>query len=215
MRTVLLLLALTAEAILATPILSFNTAGASSGTENNQSVGWSFTVLSPITVTGLGWYDQNGDGLSLAHMVGIWDTVGTLLTSATVALGTVNPLDGLFRTVAISPIVLAPGAGYIVGGQNFTTSTDQLAFGVVPATVASITFTGGVFSAVNGIFERPTSPTGAGGGNANCCWGPSFSISVAPEPSSITLVALPFLLWLGLGTTRRIRTRLKRQRSSK
>ena len=73
MRTLLMYFALAVEA-LATPALTFNAAGASSGNENDQTVGWTFNVLSTTTVTGLGWYDPSGAGVSLAHMVGIWDS---------------------------------------------------------------------------------------------------------------------------------------------
>src|ERR1041385_6359444 len=169
MRIALLLAGLTAQAW-ATPVLFFSTGGASSGNENDQTIGWSFNVTSTIIVGGLGWYAPNGAGLALSHMVGIWDPAGNLLASGTVQAGTADPLDGLFRTHSITPITLTPGTGYIVGGLNFLANTDQLAFGVTPTTISSIVFVGGVFAPIDATFERPTSPTG----NANCCWGPSF-----------------------------------------
>jgi Domain of unknown function (DUF4082) len=188
MRRLIFLTALAAGSLMANAVLSFDPAGASSGSEFDQSVGWEFNVLSTITVTGLGWYDQGADGLQMAHTVGIWDSLGTLLTSATVAAGTTDPLDGLFRTVSIASIVLTPGT-YIVGGQNFSTDTEQLAFGVTPTTIASIAFLGGEYSAEDGIFEEPTNLTG----NANCCWGPSFSASAVPEPGALTLCGFGLL----------------------
>ena len=195
MRALLLVFALTAESVSAGPVLTFATAGALSGNQNDQTIGWSFDVLSPITVSGLGWYDPSGAGLAFAHTVGIWDPGGNLLVSGTVDAGTADPLDGLFRTIAIAPLTLTPGSGYVVGGQNFFANTDQLAFGVVPATIAGIGFAGGVYSDIDGIFELPTFLT-ADGGDANCCWGPSFSTtealppSAAPEPETIVVVAL-------------------------
>jgi hypothetical protein len=197
-RLMILVTSLTAGSLVATPVLTFNTAGASSGNENDQSVGWEFNVLAPITVTGLGWYDQNADGLQLAHTVGIWNSSGTLLTSALVAQGTTDPLDGLFRTIAITPLILAPGTGYIVGGQNFNANTEQLAFGVTPTTVSSISFVAGQFSNIDGIFERPTNPTGV----PTCCWGPSFSITGVPEPNAAALCGFG-LVPLGLVMYRR------------
>jgi len=197
MRQLILLSAFAASSAMATAVLSFNTSGASSGGEYDQSVGWEFTVNSTITVTGLGWYDQNGDGLQMAHEVGIWNSTGTLLTSGTVAAGTTDPLDGLFRTVSISSIVLTPGT-YIVGGENFSTNTEQLAFGVTPTTISSISFVGGEFSAADGIFEEPTNLTG----NSNCCWGPSFSVSAVPEPGAVALCGFG-LLMLGVVAYRR------------
>ena len=158
-RKLSLLALLAAGSVLASPVLSFNPAAASAGSEFDQTVGWQFTVLSSITLTGLGWFDQNGDGLQMAHEVGIWDSGGTLLTSALVPQGVAAPLDGLFRTESVAALVLGPGT-YSVGGQNFGTNTELLAFGTAPTTVANISFGGGLFSNVDGIFERPTNLTG-------------------------------------------------------
>jgi Domain of unknown function (DUF4082) len=183
---IVLAAALTAGSLAAEPALTFNPAGDSSGTENNQSVGWEFNVLTSITVTGLGWYDQGGDGLQMAHTVGIWDSSGTLLTSGLVAAGITDPLDGMFRTDSIASLTLAPGE-YIVGGQNFSSDTEQLAFGVTPVTDPRLSFDAGEFSNIDGTFEEPTNPTAV----PTCCWGPSFSISPAapstPEPNPGTL----------------------------
>ena len=131
MRFLILFTVFAATSLLADPVLSFDTATASSASNFNQTVGWEFDVVSTTSVTGLGWYDQGADGLQLAHTVGIWDSIGNLLASAIVGQGTTDPLDGLFRTAAITPILLAPGT-YVVGGQNFSSNTEQLAFGVTP-----------------------------------------------------------------------------------
>jgi hypothetical protein len=110
-------------------------------------------------------------------------------------------LDGLFRTIAITPIILAPGGGYVVGGQNFSTNTEQLAFGVPPTTVPSIAFVTGEFSNADGIFERPTNPTG----NPQCCWGPSFSGTAVPEPSVAALCGFGLVVLVIVVSRRRTR----------
>jgi hypothetical protein len=46
-------------------LLTFNPATGGSGANQNQSVGWQFSVLSPITVTDLEWFDPIGTGLNL------------------------------------------------------------------------------------------------------------------------------------------------------
>src|ERR1035438_4548702 len=60
----------------------------------DQLYGWIFSVNTPITVTSLGVYDQNSDGLSISHDVGIYrQSDQVLLGSATVPSGTVGTLD--------------------------------------------------------------------------------------------------------------------------
>jgi hypothetical protein len=126
---VLLLCTLAPGASSAAPILTFNESTGGSAGRSNQSVGWKFNVLSPIVVNGLGWYDENNDGLSLSHLVSIWNPTGVLLASVTIPAGAVAPLDGQFRTSPITPLTLAAGAGYIVGGVDSVLDTERLACG--------------------------------------------------------------------------------------
>jgi hypothetical protein len=112
-------------------VLTFNETTGGNGTNANQTVGWEFNVLRPITVDDLEWYDPNRTttGLSTAHMVGIWSPTGILLTSVLIPAGTAAPLDGMFASESVTPLTLAVGNGYVVGGQNFSTNTDRLACG--------------------------------------------------------------------------------------
>jgi hypothetical protein len=201
MRHLILLTVFASGTLLADPVLSFSGSTAPANAFN-QTVGWEFDVLNTITVTSLGWYDQNSDGLLLAHTVGIWDSSGNLLTSVLVAQGTTDPLVGLFRTAAITPIVLTPGTNYIVGGQEFSTDNEQL-FGPASTTDSRIAFDKGEHSNADNLFELPTIPTG----NPNCCWGPSFSVDAAanvPEPSGVSaLLAAGVLAMLVARRTRR------------
>jgi hypothetical protein len=171
----------------ATPVLTFNAATGGSGSNQNQSVGWQFDVLSPITVTGLGWYDQNADGLDIFHTVGIWNPGGTLLQSVLLPAGTGAALDGQFRTIMFAPLVLSPSVGYIVGGQNFATNTERVAADVSFTINPAVSFVDATFSAVNSGFTRPTQFSVANNG----FFGPSFSVSSAtpvPEPASLLLL---------------------------
>jgi len=61
----------------------------------NQGLG--VYIDQAISVTSLGWWDYDADGLAASHQVGIWNTAGTLLLSATVASGTADPLIDRFR----------------------------------------------------------------------------------------------------------------------
>jgi len=150
-------------------------------------------VLSPLTVTGLEWYDAAGTGLNTAHTVGIWSPAGNLLTSAVIPAGVAAPLDGMFRFQAIAPINLPVGNGYVVGGQNFAASTDLMACGsggpcggrlLVLTVDPRLAFVNATFSNPGG-FTEPTFFSVAHEG----FFGPSFS-AVVPEPSSMILLAI-------------------------
>jgi hypothetical protein len=116
--------------------------------------GWTFYVTEPIAITHVGWYDQDGDGLSHLHRIGIWrdltgetnwpyvdgtpqQILGTFPPFVTDGLeipaGTAAELDGPWRKVPINaippgtPFVLQPG-GYAVGGLDHPNSTDAIRY---------------------------------------------------------------------------------------
>jgi hypothetical protein len=81
------------------------------------TIGYRFNILSPIVVTDVGWYDQDGDGLAHSHAIGLWQSDGQ------------SPLDGPYRKAAIpnGPLTLPPGA-YILGGTDTTFSPDVIRY---------------------------------------------------------------------------------------
>src|SRR5438876_3613240 len=83
-----------------------------------QTLGWSFTTNASVTVDALGYYDLAGDGLAVAHDIGLFTSTGTLLTSTAVAPGVVDPLIGSFRYAPITPITLAAGQTFTIGGTT-------------------------------------------------------------------------------------------------
>lgn len=107
---------------------SGNTVG---GTAITSTRGFAFDVLDPngITVTDLSIFDRFGDGLAEGHNIGLWDSTGTLLASATASAGTVNPLsaNGLYRTVDIVDFLLPQGTNYAVGALYLVGSGDEQA----------------------------------------------------------------------------------------
>lgn len=164
------------------------------GANSEQTVGWQFDVLSPITVNGLSWFDDFGNGLTLSHEVGLWDSSGALLATATIPAGTAAPLDGLWRYVSITPVNLAPGQGYIIGGYNGSGHADRLAFDVTQTVIPEIRFIDATYADINAGFVRPTLFSGA----VNGFYGPSFTLIPAPGAAAVLLVS-------GLAAARRRR----------
>ncbi len=184
-------------------VLSFIPQSGRLANPQDQSVGWEFDVASPITVIGLSWYDQGGDGLNNDHRVGLWAPDGTLLREVTVL--TDSTPEGQFLTVFFTddPLVLQPAdefaiRGYIVGGENFELMPDPVACGGDGSVFCAgalaqtfdprIGFIDATFSDLGAGFTQPTSvsgdpfgPTLTGG-----FYGPSFAI---PQPSTGLLLA--------------------------
>lgn len=83
------------------------------------TLGWKFTVHESVFAHALGVYDSGQDGLADSTQVGLWlATGGEPLATAIIPAGTDALLDGFFRFVPISPIVLTPGTEYIVGSSS-------------------------------------------------------------------------------------------------
>jgi hypothetical protein len=158
-------------------------------------LGFVFTVDSPITVTALGFYNDdartgnNGGLLMDSHDVGLYAfSTGTLLSSTTV-LPTDN-LVGLFNYHAITPIPLIPGTVYelmsVVGfNDNYTKDPTTIAYD------PSITFGYNVeVVGSGGVLQFST--TGETSGITNGWFGPNMLIVGVPEPTLI-------LTLLGMG----------------
>jgi hypothetical protein len=87
-----------------------------------QTLGDVFTPSSDITVTNLGVFDYQDNGLGETHAVGIFDKSGALLASTSVSAGTANPLDDHFRYAAIAPLKLTAGQTYTIAALYLTLS---------------------------------------------------------------------------------------------
>jgi len=182
--TMVLIVGLAASAIAASaPAITFDEATGVSGNNNNQTVGWQFDVLTPVWVTALGWFDQGANGLGTAHTVGIWAPNGTLLTSVLVPAGTVAPLDGQYRVADIPDILLPVGTGYIIGGENFSTSDDRLVANAVQVVDPRIHYVDATYSLIGSGFVQPTHVSIATTGFE----GPMAVL--VPEPATVLLLA--------------------------
>ena len=166
----------------------------SDGTNATWSLGWEFNVLSPITVTMLGFYDDGKNGLSESHAVGIYDSLGSLLVS-----GTVVPADALtswWRFTSVTPTLLPVGSDYriaaVTGSENYT--WDPVGFVVNP----NITYVGSRYTS-SGTLVYPSESEPVTG-----YFGPNFQFEggVIPEPSTFVLLGAG-LIALGMAARRR------------
>lgn len=82
------------------------------------TLGWKFSVKDPMSITALGVYDSEQDGLAGPAQVALWlASGGAPLLQTTVAPGTDAALDGYFRFVPVTSTALTPGVEYIVGAH--------------------------------------------------------------------------------------------------
>lgn len=163
------------------------------------TLGFEFTVNSNSTITSLGIYDSGADGLGARGQIGLWDTAGNLLTSATVPAGTSGELDGLFRYVSIAGFDLLAGTVYVIGAftSDLATSlgTGQGGTGSIDANVNVIVDR---YSNFNSAFSFPSSSDGWVGG----AWlGANFRTGTAiAEPTTLALLGFGLT---GLAAARR------------
>src|SRR5215212_4938360 len=78
-------------------------AGGSPRTDGGKVVGISLNSFGQ-TITSLGFYDHNQDGIATSYQLGLWDASQNLLATTTVTPS--SPLTGDFRYAAISPITI-------------------------------------------------------------------------------------------------------------
>jgi hypothetical protein len=157
----------------------------------NTTRGWAFTVSARIVVEQLGFWDEAGTaGLAEAHPIGVWSNDGTLLTSATVPAGTAAPLEGTFRWIATSPVVLQPGTTYVIGAYWTAGSLDfRLQGGTNVVFDPRVTLTDGRSVNTTGL----TFPSFAGAPielNANFKATTAPEIPALPRLGAIALVSL-------------------------
>lgn len=153
------------------------------------TLGWSFTTNNAIVVDELGLFDDSQDGLAERHELGLWDSGGSLLASATIGAGTSGTLINQFRYIDIADVLLAAGQTYFIGAL-FTSGADALLFPNINvsgmATIAEIDF-GSATYAAGATLDRPTLDAGPEG-----YFGPNFTTAAVPEPATWGLMILGF-----------------------
>jgi len=193
----------------AVPVLTFAFGSGNAG-PTGTTVGWEFSTTGDLSVTSLGYFDANFNGLQTSHEVGIWNSSGLLLVSATVPSGTGGTPINQFRYVAVAPLFLAAGQTFRIGGFSDATPTpnpDDLRIAVGPTIVGPITLgTRAKESAVAGFSDPVNDVFGAGPAS----FGPNFEFILggggAPELSGHWAASLACIsLLLGLAESRRNR----------
>lgn len=183
------------------------------------TIGWSFTANQDISVTHLGVFDIDqsptnyvGDGLLVAHDVGLWNSSGdTLLAVVNVPSGTAAPLDSSgFRYMPLNtPVVLTGGETYIIGASNSETLPyDDWAYAAAATFSTDITYIEPRWNDFSsGILAAPLEAAAAD--NEDGYLGPSFKYDVVPEPSAVLLLGIGLTGMVGFRRTRG-RTRMPR-----
>ena len=173
------------------PAIKFSPPTFYSGFNTFTTCGYSFNVNSPagVSITHLSMFDAGSNGLALAHAVGLWNSAGTLLASATVPIGTSAALDasGQFRFVDIPDITLPQGTGYAVGGLMIPGSDGSASEWTNLIVAPGITY--GQPRFLDNNISTPTFPSSVGFGTSGYVGG-SFLVAPIPEPMNVAMAAI-------------------------
>lgn len=170
------------------------TGGGTIGSILSFTLGWQFSLASPVTITSLGIWDQESDGLGDAHNVSIWSNTGTLLLQSNVPSGTAGTLVSGFRfssgVTIVSGTATLPAGTYVIGASYLTTNDSFVdSVPAVNATTAS-----GVTYLQNRVATSvDTFPTMNIGPSERGYFGANFRFTTAvngPEPATFALLAL-------------------------
>ena len=151
------------------------------------TIGWEFSIPSPVTVTALGVWDENGDGLSDTHQVGIWTSPGGTLVVSTTVTSADSLTDG-FRYASITPTVLAAGS-YVVGSY-MPTSDDRGAADASFSTVTPVTYVQNLYLYDAGFTMPTTVWVGYDGGNFGANFIIGQQVPTTPEWGIVVLAVL-------------------------
>jgi len=191
--------------------------GIPGGTLRNDDYQWGagFGFYTPSgtgsTINALGFWDQNGTGLLAAHTVDLYGFNGnnySLLASATVQAGSVDPLIDGYRWVSI-PTLSLPDIGqnadyYVIlasqgGGDNWTDWTSGLTMN--PA-IGTVTGNGALIGDNSGqnLGDSPVNlGVGAGQGVPNPYGGANLAfLQSVPEPAAFALLGVGMMMLVGL-----------------
>ncbi len=154
---------------------------------SNSEVGWVFTISTDITVTHLGVWDADGDGLEQASTtVRIWTAQDNVLAQAEITAANPGTLINGFRYIDIDDVVLSANEGpFFISNNNWHNSgqTWWMAAEDTPPTLSSpITLVRDALAFNPNQFPFSSKDTES----ANL--GPNFQY--IPEPASLALLVI-------------------------
>jgi Domain of unknown function (DUF4082) len=180
---------------------------------NDDTLGFSFDVITTTTISGLGFFDAGSDGLINSHQVGLWTAGGTLLASATldnssnIVASTSNLGD--WRETDIGLLTLNLGS-YVLGAfyRDVSVSAEDDAVVVANASSVSGVSYGHTRSGFPGFTFPNVDQSVADAGT----FGPMAFTSrsaTAPEPANLGLSICALALF-GVGFRRHSRSRIQK-----
>ena len=177
--------------------IAFSVSGGGTGTFSGLTLGYAFTVSSPIHVTNLGFFDEANNGLNESHAVTIWTSTGTQLVQATIPSGTSGTLINGFRYASIAPLTLAAGT-YTIAAFTSLFNSDFALFNTSITSASGLSYVGSRSS------FSPAFPTGDVDNNPNSYFGPNFQFTTPTSaPDTGTTASLFGLSLMGLAFLRR------------
>jgi hypothetical protein len=167
------------------PAVSFSETSSSIYNVPNLTRGYTIAVNQAFTVSALGMFDSDLDGLATTHIVTLWNQSGSVLASVNFPAGTDAQLINQFRYESITPVTLNRGL-YTVGVYypNTTGSGDAIMTGITDAT------TDPRFSIVSYEFAHPGYFNPVGQIDDTEKFGANFLITPVPEPSALALLGV-------------------------
>lgn len=169
-----------------------------------QSAGYVFSPQSDIIVDSLGFFDYLGDGLGESHKVGIFESTGTLLSSAVIQSGASSQLIDDFRYTNIVPLTLRAGKNYTVAAL-FITQADVVGY----ADVADVHVNPAISLdslPARYIIHTGTDlefPTDTALLTSEFWYGPNFTLTPVPVPGTMFLMGTGMAGLVGLRIRRK------------
>lgn len=162
------------------------------------TLGYTFDLSSPVAIDGLGVFDLDSDGLNNNHEVGLWNSSGALVASATV-LTTSTSVEasassaGNFVYSSIMELTLNPGT-YTVGALYKIGDTDPIVYGAEGIFSNDLAASYGAGKFINtGILSMPDSSSNP----TDRYFGAAVHISSVPVPPAIWFFGSGMLALIG------------------